>query len=381
MTDTAKQTPIPLVDLAREHQPLRAELLAAMAAVLDDQRFILGPRVAAFEAAVAEVLGVPHAVGVASGTDALVVALLALGVGPGDEVITTPFTFFATAGAVARTGARPVFADIRPDTFNLDPASVEARVGERTRALLPVHLFGQMADMGALDGLAQGGDLPIVEDAAQALGAARDGTRAGAAGALGCFSFFPTKNLGCLGDGGLVTTRDETLDERVRLLRTHGSKDRRDYVQVGGNHRLDALQAALLHVKLPHLEPWNEARRANARRYGELFEQAGMVERGQVTPPAEAPGVHHIYHQYVVRVERRDALRAHLSERGVGTGIYYVAPLHLMACFEELGYRPGDLPHAEAAAGAVLALPIHEHLRGEELERVVGTMAEFYEAL
>ena len=369
---------VPLVDLKAQHAPLRDDIVTAMTAVLDEGRFILGDRVAALEVAAARVVGTRHAIGVSSGTDALLAGLMALGVGPGDEVVTTPFTFFATAGVIARTGARPVFVDIRRDTYNLDVEAAEAACTERTKAIVPVHLYGQVADMDAIVDLARRRSLAVVEDACQALGASRTGHRAGASGDVGCFSFFPTKNVGALGDGGLVTTNDDALAEKVRLLRTHGSADRREYAFVGGNFRLDALQAAVVSVKLPLLPEWNAARRANAARYAALWARSGLVERGIVVPPTEAAGAHHIYHQYVVRVERREELRAWLADHRIGTGVYYASALHLVSCFSGLGYQPGDLPEAEEAAQTALALPVHPDLSPEQLEHVVETVAAFY---
>jgi dTDP-4-amino-4,6-dideoxygalactose transaminase len=353
---------VPLVDLEREVRALRPALDAAVARVLDSARFIGGPELVAFEHELAPVGGAGRAIGVSSGTDALLVALMALGVGAGDEVVTTPLTFFATAGAVARLGARPVFADVDPDSLNLDPAAAAAAVGPRTRAVIPVHLFGRPAPLPSV------GDVPLLEDAAQSLGAAP------VRGAAAAVSFFPTKNLGAAGDGGAVLTSDDALADRIALLRTHGASPKYHHATVGGNFRLDALQAAILRVKLPHLSDWNQARRANADRYRALLAAAGVPP--ELRPPADVPD--HIYNQFVVRAPRRDALRAHLAAAGVATEVYYPVPLHLQACFADLGYRPGAMPVAEAAAAEVLALPIFPSLTADEQAYVVDTIAAFY---
>lgn len=362
---------VPMLDVVAQNAPLSEELREAFARVLESGQFILGPEVAAFEAEVAAYIGATHAIGVSSGTDALLLALMALGVGPGDEVITTPFTFFATGGSIARVGARPVFVDIDPVTFNLDPARVE--IGPRTKAILPVHLFGQTCDMRALREVA--GSVPIIEDAAQALGASGDAGPAGTVGAFGCFSFFPSKNLGGFGDGGLVTTMDDELAERARVLRVHGAKPKYFHAFIGGNFRLDALQAALLRVKLPHLEGWHARRRDNAARYTQLFTAAGLPP-ARLTPPT-AVHERHVYNQYVIRTDRRDALAAHLAEAGVATAIYYPKPLHLQQCFASLGYRAGDLPNAERACAEVLALPVYPELGEERVQRIAELVIEF----
>ncbi|MFW6051104.1 MAG: DegT/DnrJ/EryC1/StrS family aminotransferase [Myxococcota bacterium] len=372
------EEPVPLLDLAAHHAPLAGELRAAVERVLASNRFILGPEVEAFEREVADHLGVPHAVGVSSGTDALLVALMALEIGPGDEVVTTPFSFFATAGCIARVGARPVFVDIDPVTFNLDPEQVASAVGDRTRAILPVHLFGQPYDVEGLRAAAAGRDLPVIEDAAQAIGAATSLGPVGGLGTFGCFSFFPSKNLGCFGDGGLVTTRDPELAERIRILRAHGSRPKYHHARIGGNFRLDAVQAAVLRVLLPHLPAWTAARRANAERYDALFAADPSLGERVRTPRRVEPG--HVYNQYVVRVPRRDALRAHLTERGIGSEVYYPVPLHLQKCFEGLGHREGDLPEAERASREVLALPVYPELGEARQRRVVAAIREFYDA-
>jgi dTDP-4-amino-4,6-dideoxygalactose transaminase len=368
------RAPVPLFDLTRQWQEVDGDVRAALERVFATQQFILGPEVAALEQECAAYLGVRRAVGVSSGTDALLAALMALGVGAGDEVVTSSFTFFATAGVIARLGARPVFADIRPDDFNIDPARVAEVLSERTRAIVPVHLYGQAADMDALRGAA--GDIPIVEDCCQSIGCRYRGTPTGGLGTMGCFSFFPTKNLGAFGDGGLVTTNDEALAELLVDLRVHGMRPRYVHHRVGGNFRLDAMQAAVLRVKLPRLEGWVERRREGAAHYRRLFAEAGL--EGVVVPPPELEGRGHVFHQYVVRVPRRDDLRRHLQGRGIGSEIYYPIPLHEQECFAALGYRRGDLPETERAAAEVLALPIFPELRGEERERVVGAVEEFF---
>ena len=366
---------IPLLDLAAQNHPLLPELQAAFERVATTGQFILGPEVSAFEAEVAETAGVSHAIGVSSGTDALLVALMALDVGPGDEVITTPFSFFATAGTIHRLGAKPVFVDIDPVSFNLDPSKVAAAVTARTKAIMPVHLFGQPADVSAIREALGGRGIPIVEDAAQALGAQAPTGPVGGLGDFGCFSFFPSKNLGGFGDGGLVTTPDASLAEKARVLRVHGGKPKYFHAVVGGNFRLDALQAAILRVKLPHLTRWTEMRRANAARYDAWFAEAGFEPTRLATPKRVVPG--HVYNQYVIRTDRRDALQAHLSEQGIATAIYYPLGLHLQGCFSALGHREGDLPETEKASREVLALPVYPELTEAQQRRVVDTVAAF----
>ncbi len=364
---------VPLLDLRRQYAPLREEIRSVMDRVCDAQRFILGPEVEAFEAEAAEALGVAHAIGVSSGTDALLVALMALDVGPGDEVILPVFTFFATAGVVARLGARPVFVDVDPGDFCLTPSAVADQVTACTKAIVPVHLFGQAAPM---DGLAEAaGEIPLLEDCAQAWGCTLDGRPVGGLGRAGAFSFFPSKNLGGFGDGGLVTTNDPELAALIRQLRVHGQSGVYEHAHVGGNFRLDALQAAVLRVKLPHVEAWVAARRANAERYARLFAEAGL---DQVVLPLAREGRGHTYNQYVVRVPRRDELRSYLVERGIGCAVYYPLPLHLQPCFAGLGYGPGDFPVAEQASREVLALPVFPELEPAEQEEVVGAIAAFY---
>ena len=367
---------VPLLDLQAQYLPLRQPLLDALTRVADSQRFIMGPEVEAFEREVAAVVDVRHAIGVSSGTDALLAALMALGIGPGDEVVTSTFSFFATAGCIARVGAKPVLVDIDPDTFNLDVVAAARACTARTRALMPVHLFGQSADMSAVLALADEYNLKVIEDAAQAIGASDHGGKVGGIGNLGCFSFFPSKNLGGFGDAGLVTTNDDKLAHKVRLLRNHGMEPKYFHKTIGGNFRLDAIQAAVLRVKLPHLAGWTEGRRANAARYRQLFMDAGLV--GTVRLPSERPDRFHIYNQFVIRVADRDALKQHLDAAGVGTEIYYPVPFHLQECFASLGYKQGDFPVAELAANEVLALPIYPELTAEQQQFVVEQIAAHY---
>jgi dTDP-4-amino-4,6-dideoxygalactose transaminase len=368
---------VPLLDLKAQYEPIREEVLAAMTRVCDSQRFIMGPEVDGLERELASMLQVRHAVGVSSGTDALLAALMALKIGPGDEVITSPYSFFATAGSIARLGARPVFVDIDPATFNLDVSMIDAACTPATKAIMPVHLYGLLADMPPLMEVARRRNLRVVEDAAQAIGAHRGECRAGAAGDIGCFSFFPTKNLGAFGDAGLVTTNDEQLNHALRLMRLHGSEPKYYHKEIGGNFRIDALQAAVLRAKAPYLAGWTEGRRRNAGMYRHLISAAGLAEH--ITVPVEPPGAFHIYHQFVVRAgNRRDALRTHLRSRGVETEIYYPVPLHLQECFQSLGYQNGALPHAEAAARETLALPIYSELTEKQIDHVVNAMAEFF---
>lgn len=360
---------VPLLDLKAQFAPIRGEVLAAIERVADSQLFILGTEVEALEREVAEMLGVAHAVGVSSGTDALLAALMALDVGPGDEVVTTTYSFFATAGSIVRLGARPVLVDIDPVTFNLDPEQTLAACTPRTKALLPVHLYGQAADLDPIVEGARDRGIAVVEDAAQAIGTRYKGREVGGIGTLGCFSFFPSKNLGAFGDGGLVTTNDAALAEKVRLLRGHGMKPKYYHHMVGGNFRLDALQAAVLRVKLPHLAAWTEARRANAARYRALF--AELDPEGRVGLPHEVASGYHIYNQFVVRVPGRDRVREALAADGIGTEIYYPLPFHRQPCFASLGADPGAFPEAERAAAETLALPIYGELTAGEQRYVV----------
>jgi dTDP-4-amino-4,6-dideoxygalactose transaminase len=369
------QIKVPLLDLEAQHRPLRAELLAAITRVCDSQRFIQGPEVEALEQELAAFLGVRHAIGVSSGTDALLMALMALGIGAGDEVITTSYSFFATAGSIARVGARPVFVDIDRSTWNIDASAVEAAITPKTKAIIPVHLFGQSADLRPILDIARRASLPIIEDAAQAIGARYDGKPVGTWGTVGCFSFFPSKNLGAFGDAGLVTTADADLAERLRMLREHGGHTKYEHAIVGGNFRLDALQAAVLRVKLPHLPAWSAARQRNAARYRTLFAEAGLSSR--VALPIEVPGRTHTYNQFVVRVADRDRLRTHLDKEGIGTEVYYPIPLHLQECFASSGHRRGAFPVAEAAAAEALALPIYGDLVAGQQQHVVDAIRTF----
>jgi dTDP-4-amino-4,6-dideoxygalactose transaminase len=372
---------VPLLDLKAQYERIQADVDAAVAAVMASQYFILGPEVAALENEIAAYAGVEHGVGMSSGTDALLAALMALQIGPGDEVIVPTYTFFATAGVVARLGARPVFVDIDPVSFNLLPDAVAAAVTDRTRAIIPVHLYGRMADMDALMEIASAQDIAVIEDAAQAIGATDSrGRRAGSIGVMGCFSFFPSKNLGGAGDGGMTVTRDADLAQRLRMLRMHGMEPKYYHAVVGGNFRLDALQAAVLRVKLGHLASWTAARRHNAQRYRELFADrrvdADSLDNGPVVLPQDVPG--HIYNQFVIRAVDRDSLQMHLRTNRVGTEIYYPVPLHQQQCFAALDLRGSDMSNAEAAARQTLALPIYPELSDEQLVHVVDTIAEFY---
>jgi len=377
---------VPMLDLSRQYASIREEILAAVTLACDSQRYILGDETVAFEREFAALCGSADAVGCASGTDGIWLALAAAGIGPGDSVITTPFSFFATASSILRTGAKPVFVDVDPETLNLAPAKLEERLKsapQGMRAVMPVHLYGQCGDMDSLDRLATEFELHMIEDAAQAVGATWNGRRAGSLGLAAAFSFYPTKNLSAFGDAGAVTTNDARLAERMRSLRNHGGKQRYYHDEVGANSRLDAIQAAVLRVKMPHLAKWNDARRERARTYGRLLSSSGLTKTGAdsaapVVLLKTLPGAHHIYHQYVVRVRNRDKLRAFLSERGVGSEIYYPIPLHLQKCFAYLGYTPGDLPEAERAALDVLALPMFAELEEDEQRHVVESIAEFY---
>ena len=366
-------TNVPLLDLQGQYQPIRAEILEAVGRVCDSQRFIMGPEVEGLERELAAMLDVREAVGVSSGTDALLAAMMAVGVGPGDEVVTTAYSFFATAGCVSRLGARPVFVDIDPVTYNILPAGVAAAVTPRTKAILPVHLYGCSADMEEIAVIADGAGVPVIEDAAQAIGARYKQRPVGGLGTLGCFSFFPSKNLGAFGDGGLVTTNDPALAHRVRLIRNHGMEPKYYHHFVGANVRLDALQAAVLRVKAPHLAGWTEARRRNADRYRQLLR--GLAESGRVVLPVEPPDRYHIYNQFVVRVDNRDEVRKALDARRVGTEVYYPVPFHLQQCFADLGYPAGAFPESERAAATTIALPIFGELTDEQLVYVADALA------
>lgn len=377
MRGEAKKTkPVPLLDLKAQYRSLRDEVLPVIERVCEDQAFVLGSEVEAFENEVANYCGVEHAVGVSSGTDALLLSLMALDIGPGDEVLTSAFTFFATAGSVHRTGARVVLADIDPATFNVDPNRLEAGRSSRTRAVIPVHLFGRCAEMDAVLDVAERYNLAVIEDAAQAIGSELDKRRAGSFGDTGCFSFFPSKNLGAFGDGGMITAKDSALAHKIRIMRMHGETSKYHHELVGGCFRLDALQAAILRVKLRHLDAWSEARKRNAEEYHRLFAEAGLD--GQEIQVPEIPSHRHIFNQYVIRVQRRDELMDHLRTQGVGCQIYYPIPIHLQACFRSLGYRQGDFPHSEKAAAEVLALPVFPEMTIEQRVRVVDCVREFY---
>ncbi len=371
----AIRTSVPLLDLEAQYRPLRHEILAAITRVCDSQRFIMGPEVDALEREMAAQLDVKHAIGVSSGTDALLVAMMALGIGPGDEVITSTYSFFATAGCVTRLGAVPRLVDIDPVTYNLDPGAVQAAITPRTRAIIPVHLYGLCADMDPIVELAARAGVAVIEDACQAIGATCKGRQAGSIGTVGCFSFFPSKNLGAFGDAGLVTTNDETQAHEIRLLRNHGAEPKYFHSRIGGNFRLDALQAAVLRVKRPHLAAWTAARRRNAATYASLFTSAGLDD-GRITLPVEPPGFIHIYNQFIVRVHNRDRVRESLAARGIGTEIYYPVPFHLQECFASLGHARGDFPAAEAAADSTLALPIYGELRPEQQAAVVDALGD-----
>jgi len=367
---------VPLLDLKAQFQPLRAEIFAAMQTVCDEQGFVLGPRVVAFEESIAGYIGSRYAIGCASGSDALLLSLMAMGVKAGDEVITIPFTFFATAGAVSRLGAKPVFVDIQPDSFNIDPKLIEEAITTRTKAIIPVHLFGQCADMAAINEIANRKKVRVIEDACQAIGAAQQEKRAGVLGDTGCFSFFPTKNLGGFGDGGLITTNDQTLADSMAMLRVHGSQVRYLHEAVGINSRLDALQAAVLQIKLKYLDQWTEGRRRNAERYQQLFVRTKHADR--VTLPSTMPENFHVYNQFTVRAPKRDELRAFLKEKGVGTEVYYPLPMHLQNCYRDLGYQKGAFPQSEQAAEEVMSLPIYPELTEAQQAYVVEMIAEFY---
>ena len=367
---------IPLINLKDQFAPLRAEMLASLERIVDSQQFALGPEVKAFEDEVAHYSNVKHAIGCASGSDALLLALMALNVKAGDEVITAPFTFFATGAAIARLGAQPVFVDIDPLTYTMDPQQVETATTTRTRAIIPVHMYGHCADMDPLLEISERRGIPIVEDSAQAIGAEDRGRRAGSMGLLGCFSFYPTKNLGGAGDGGMITTSDDALAERLRALRVHGGLTEYHHAEIGINSRLDAFQAAVLRVKLPHLDDWAQARRDKADRYNQLFRDAALSYK-LITPSVRSQA-QHVFHLYIVRVPvHRDALMAHLAARGIGTKIYYPVPLHLQECFRYLGYQAGDFPESERAALETFALPLYPELTDEQQQYVVDSCVAF----
>ncbi len=368
---------VPLLDLKEQNAALRPEVEAALGRVLDSNGFILGGEVAELECELAGYCGTKYAIGCASGSDAILLALMALDVVAGDEVITTPYSFFATVSAITRLGAVPVFVDIDPVTYNLDAEQIESKITARTKAIEPVHLFGQCADMAALKKISIKYGIPLVEDAAQAIGAEEGGARAGAMSEAGCFSFYPSKNLGGMGDGGFITTNDDAIAKKLLALRVHGSEERYYHKYVGINSRLDGFQGAVLRVKLPHLDTWTDQRRTNAANYRHLFTDLGLTEH--IGIPSERENVKHIYNQYVVRIpESRDRLRTLLTEKGIGTDIYYPVPLHLQECFAYLGYKAGDMPESEKAAIETLALPIFPELRRDQQEYIAESVAEFF---
>ncbi len=393
---------VPLLDLKAQYAAIRDEVSAAMTAVVESQYFIMGPVVAGFEKACAAYCRTPYAIGVSSGTDALLLALMAENIGPGDEVITSPYTFFATAGSIARLGAKPVFVDIAPNTYNLNMSNLESQISNRTKAIIPVHLYGQCADMDGIMNVARRHKLVVIEDACQAIGSEWNGRRAGSIGDFGCFSFFPSKNLGGFGDGGLVTTNDPARAEKLAILRVHGMQPKYYHKFIGGNFRLDALQAAVLNVKLKHLDSWTEARQRNAARYDRHFTEAGLAGnpvglpqvfarevlvtadsglRFQVsdrTPSSLDRTARHIFNQYVIRVPRRDELQKFLATQEIGTEVYYPVPLHLQECFAYLGHKPGDFPESERAAKETLALPVYPEVTDEQAAHVVDSIARFF---
>lgn len=370
-------TNVPLLDLGAQYETIKDEILAAVTGVMQSQRFILGPEVEGLEREIADYCQARHCIGVSSGSDALLVSLMALDVGSGDEVITSPYTFFATGGAISRLGATPVFVDIDPETFNIDPNRIEAKITPQTKAIVPVHLYGQTADMDPINEIASRHGIPVIEDAAQSLGAEYRGRRAGSLGTLACFSFFPSKNLGAFGDGGAVTTNDEKLAEKIRCLRMHGSKPKYYHKIIGGNFRLDALQAAVLRVKLKHLDLWTAARQRNAAVYNKLFVAKGLA-RNLVNTPKTVED-RHVYNQFIITLAYRDEVRDYLKAKSIGCEIYYPVPLHLQECFADLGYQAGDLPESEAAAQTTLAIPVYPELTVEQQQSVVDTIAAFFE--
>lgn len=371
---------VPLLDLKAQYAAIKADVDRAIAGVMESQHFILGPTVAACERSIADYSGCAHGIGVSSGSDALLACLMAENVGPGDEVITTAYTFFATVGAIARLGATPVLVDIDPMTYNLDVSQVEAKITPKTRAIIPVHLYGQMADMNGVMSVAKRHDLVVIEDAAQAIGAEDKKRQAGSIGHYGCFSFFPSKNLGAAGDGGMVVAGDPDRAEKLRVLRAHGAKPKYFHKVVGGNFRLDAIQAAVVSAKLPYLDQWTAARQRNARLYDRLFLEAGLAAEASSEALVGLPVVtaeKHIFNQYVIRIRRRDELKKELGRCGIGTEVYYPVPMHLQECFAHLGYGPGDFPESEAAAESTLALPIHPELTEDQARYVVDSIRAF----
>jgi dTDP-4-amino-4,6-dideoxygalactose transaminase len=372
---------VPLLDLKKQYVAIREEVKRTADELFESQMFILGPRVEAFEKAIAAYVGTKHAIGMSSGTDAQLAAMMALRIGPGDDVVTSPYTFFSSAGAIARLGARPVFCDIDPATFNVDPTKLAKAITPKTKAIQPIHLYGQCADMDPIVEVARKKGIPVIEDACQSLGAAYRGKKAGSMSEFGCFSFFPSKNLGAFGDGGMVTTDDDATAQNLRAMRMHGETSRYYHRFVGGNFRLDAFQAAVLHVKLPHLDGWAEGRRKNAKEIEALYLEYGGLpyEKGGLSFPREAASCFHVFNQFVVRVGkgRRDALKERLQERQIGHAIYYPVPLHLQECFAYLGGKAGDFPESEKAAGETLALPVFPELTADQKRFLAFTLAEF----
>ncbi|MGA2531559.1 MAG: DegT/DnrJ/EryC1/StrS family aminotransferase [Candidatus Aminicenantales bacterium] len=374
---------VPLLDLKAQYALIRGEIKTAIGEVIESQSFIMGPKVETLEKEIAAISGTNYAIGVSSGTDALLVALMALDIKPGDEVITTPFTFFATAGVIARMKAVPVFVDIEPVTFNIDPKQIERAISKRAKAIIPVHLFGQCADMDPILAVARDHEIAVIEDAAQSIGAEYRSKKAGSMGTIGTLSFFPSKNLGCFGDGGMVITNDDWLAEKIRSLRHHGAIKPYDHQMVGGNFRLDAIQAAVLSVKLRYLDGWSAARRENAKYYDRRFKESGLTGSGFIETPTAAYDMggdknYHIYNQYTLRAKDRDGLQSHLKGAGVGSAIYYPTPLHLQGCFKSLGYAGGSFPASELAAKEVLSIPVYPELTVEQKEHVVEAVVSFY---
>ena len=369
---------VQLLDLSKQYAVLKNEIHDAINRVLDSQRFILGPEVTKLEADCAAYTDAKFGIGLSSGSDALIIALMVLGIKEGDEVITTPYTFFATVGAIHRVGAKAVLVDIDPKDYNIDPAKIEKAITSKTKAIIPVHLYGQSADMKAIMAIAKKHNLKVIEDAAQAIGTEFQGKRVGTIGDIGCFSFFPSKNLGAYGDGGLCTTNDPAMAEKLQIFRAHGSKPKYFHKYVGGNFRIDAIQAAILNVKLKYLDSWTTARLENAKTYDKLFDQAGL--KSKVTTPWVRPGDRHIYNQYVISVDNRDGLKKYLGDNGIETEIYYPLPMHMQECFQYLGYKEGDFPVSEKSAKNTLAIPVYPELPREELEYVVETISKFFKS-
>ena len=367
---------VPLLDLKAQYATIKSEVDAAIAEVLQSQHFILGPKVEECEKAIAAYSNCAHAIGVSSGSDALLAVLMAENIGEGDEVITTPYTFFATAGAIARLGATPVFVDIDPKSYNINPSQIAAKITSKTKAIMPVHLYGQMADMDAIMQIADQHKLIVIEDAAQAIGSEYKGRRAGSIGHYGCFSFFPSKNLGCAGDGGMIVTQDAQRAEKLRIIRGHGSKPKYYHKIVGGNFRLDAIQAAIVTAKLKHLDSWTAGRQRNAKKYDELFAAARMP----VTTPTVSAS-RHIFNQYVIRLSRRDELQAFLQKKGIGTEVYYPVPMHLQECFAYLGQKAGAFPESERAAKETVAIPVYPEVSEQQQKYVVESIGEFFASL